>query len=177
LVYVSFGSVTAGGHLPFYPALYRAAIDALAPLPARFLLTVGEERDHRELGALPPNVTVERWVPQDEVLTHAAAVVTHGGHGTVIKALAADVPLLVLPMGRDQNDNATRVTERGAGLQLTPETASDAIAQATRRLLDEPSFAEAAAQLGARIRDDAAGDEAVVELEGLASRATATQAS
>ena len=94
LVYVSFGSVTAGGHLPFYPALYRAAIEALAPLPARFLLTVGEERDHAELGTLPHNVTVERWVPQDEVLHRAAAVVTHGGLGSTLGALAHGVPLV-----------------------------------------------------------------------------------
>ena len=53
LVYVSFGSVTAGAHLPFYPALYRAAIEALAPLPVRILLTVGEDRDLGELGAAP----------------------------------------------------------------------------------------------------------------------------
>ena len=71
LVYVSFGSVTASAHLPLYPALYRAAIDALAPLPVRLLVTVGEDRDLGELGPLPANVTVERWVPQDEVLAHA----------------------------------------------------------------------------------------------------------
>src|SRR5215207_3809595 len=47
--------------LPLYPALYRRAIEALAPLDARILLTVGEDRDHAELGPLPPNVTVKRW--------------------------------------------------------------------------------------------------------------------
>jgi UDP:flavonoid glycosyltransferase YjiC (YdhE family) len=102
------------------------------------------------------------------VLEHAAAIVTHGGHGTVIKALAADVPLLVVPMGRDQLDNATRVTERGAGLQLGQDAEPEAIAEAVRRLLDEPSFAEGAARLGASIREDASGDGAVEELEALA---------
>jgi UDP:flavonoid glycosyltransferase YjiC (YdhE family) len=85
----------------------------------------------------------------------------------VIKALAADAPLLVLPMGRDQLDNATRVTERGAGLRLEPDAGADAIAAAVRRLLDEPGFRKAAARLGARLRAEAQGDEAVAELEGL----------
>ena len=139
LVYVSFGSVTAGGHLPFYPALYRAAIEALAPLPARFLLTVGEERDHAELGALPPNVTVERWVPQDEVLPRAAAVVTHGGLGSTLGALAHGVPLVVLPLfSLDQWFNAAAVARAGAGVALDAE-------RHTRRAVDLPDAATLAA--------------------------------
>jgi UDP:flavonoid glycosyltransferase YjiC (YdhE family) len=133
LVYVSFGSVTAGAHLPFYPALYREAIEALAPLPARFLLTVGEARDHGELGPLPPNVTVERWAPQEEVLPRAAAVVTHGGHGSTLGALAHGVPLVVLPLfSVDQWYNAEAVARAGAGIALGSE-------RHTRRAIDLPS--------------------------------------
>jgi UDP:flavonoid glycosyltransferase YjiC (YdhE family) len=133
LVYVSFGSVTAGAHMPLYPALYRAAIEALAPLPARFLLTVGEDRDHAELGPLPPNVTVERWVPQDDVLPRAAAVVTHGGHGSTLGALAHGVPLVVLPLfALDQWFNAAAVARAGAGVALDGE-------RHTRRAIDLPS--------------------------------------
>ena len=136
---MSFGSVTAGAHLPFYPALYRAAIEALAPLPARFLLTVGEERDHAELGALPANVTVERWVPQDEVLPRAAAVVTHGGHGSTLGALAHGVPLVVLPLfSLDQWFNAAAVARAGAGVALDAE-------RHTRRAVDLPDAATLAA--------------------------------
>ena len=133
LVYVSFGSVTAGAHLPFYPALYRAAIDALAPLPARFLLTVGEPRDHGELGPLPANVQVARWAPQDEVLPRAAAVVTHGGHGSTLGALAHGVPLVVLPLfSVDQWFNAEAVARAGAGVALVAD-------RHTRRAIDLPS--------------------------------------
>ena len=121
-----------GAHLPLYPALYRAAIEALAPLPAR-ILTVGEERDHAELGPLPPNVTVERWVPQDEVLPHAAVVVTHGGHGSTHGALAHGVPAVVLPLfALDQWFNAAAVARAGAGVALDAE-------RHTRRAIDLPS--------------------------------------
>jgi UDP:flavonoid glycosyltransferase YjiC (YdhE family) len=132
------------------------------------VVTTGNAIAPEELPS-PGNVTVVRSAPHRAVLQHAAAVVTHGGHGTVIKGLAADVPLLVLPMGRDQLDNATRVTERGAGLQLGQDAEPEAIAQAVRSLLDEPGFREAAAHLGAQIRDDASGDDAVAELERLGS--------
>ena len=54
----------------------------------------------------PDNVTVTRWARHAEVLPHCSAVITHGGHGTVMKALIAGVPLIVVPLGRDQPDNA-----------------------------------------------------------------------
>jgi MGT family glycosyltransferase len=147
-------------------ALLRRIVDALGALPVRGVVTTGHAIDPKELPS-HPQVQVLRSAPHRAVLEHAAAVVTHGGHGTVIKALAGDVPLLVLPMGRDQLDNATRVTERGAGLRLEPDAGADAIAAAVRRLLDEPDFREAAAGLGARLRAEAQADKAVAELEGL----------
>ena len=182
LVYVSFGSVTAGAHLPFYPALYRAAIDALAPLPARFLLTVGEERDHAELGALPPNVTVERWVPQGEVLPSAAAVVTHGGLGSTLGALAHGVPLVVLPLfSLDQWFNAAAVARAGAGVALDgerhtrrgvdlPDAATLAALQpAVEHVLTDPAPRRAAQAIADEIRAMPPVEEAVAALEALAS--------
>lgn len=147
-------------------ALLRRIVDALGALPVRGVVTTGHAIDPEELPS-HPQVQVVRSAPHRAVLEYASAVITHGGHGTVIKALAADVPLLVLPMGRDQLDNAARVTERGAGLRLEPDAGVDAIAAAVRRLLDEPGFGEAAARLGARLRVEEQGDQAVAELEGL----------
>jgi MGT family glycosyltransferase len=147
-------------------ALLRRIVDALGALPVRGVVTTGHAIAPEELPSYP-HVQVLRSAPHRAVLEHASAVVTHGGHGTVIKALAADAPLLVLPMGRDQLDNATRVTGRGAGLRLEPDAGADAIAAAVRRLLQEPGFREAAARLGARLRAEAHGDKAVAELEGL----------
>ena len=66
--------------------------------------------------------------PHREVLRHAAAVLTHAGHGTVIKSLAAGVPVVAMPLGRDQLDNAARVEHHGAGLRLKPKASAEAIA-------------------------------------------------
>jgi UDP:flavonoid glycosyltransferase YjiC (YdhE family) len=101
----------------------------------------------------------------------AAVVVSHGGHGTVIRALANGCPLLVQPMGRDQNDNAARVVARGAGLSLPPDAAVEDIRAALERLLRERPFTERAAVLGDAIRAEADASPILVLLEALGSRA------
>ena len=147
--------------------LQRAAT-ALGKLPVRGLVTTGPAVPVDSIDA-PGNVTVVERAPHWEVLCHAGAVVTHAGHGTVIKALAAGVPVVALPLGRDQLDNAARVAHHGAGLRLKPKASSDAIARAVRRVLEEPSFATGARRLADAIAVETAEDRAVNELEELAA--------
>jgi UDP:flavonoid glycosyltransferase YjiC (YdhE family) len=155
LVYVTFGSVAAG--LPLYPRVFRAALEELADLPVRVLMTIGSHGDIADLGPLPANALVERWVPQAEVTAHAAAVVCHGGYGTTTGALAASVPLVVAPMFADQGRNAARVAEVGAGLAL-PMAASIEAAEVVglgalvRRVLEDPSYRRAAGAVAASAR-------------------------
>ena len=98
--------------------LLQRAADALGQLPVRGLVTTGPAVDPAVIAA-PPNVTVTRWVRHADVLAHCSAVITHGGHGTVMKALIAWVPLIVVPLGRDQPDNAARVVYAGAGANVS----------------------------------------------------------
>jgi UDP:flavonoid glycosyltransferase YjiC (YdhE family) len=142
---------------------------ALGELPVRGLVTTGPAIPAGSIDA-PPNVTVVQRAPHSEVLRHASAVVTHAGHGTVIKALAAGVPVIALPMGRDQLDNAARVAHHGAGLRLKPKASPDVIARSVRRVLDEPSFGANAQRLAAAIAAETAEDQAVAELELLAMK-------
>ena len=148
--------------------LQRAAT-ALGGLPVRGLVTTGRTIPIDSIDA-PANVTVVERAPHSEVLRHAAAVVTHAGHGTVIKSLAAGVPVVAVPLGRDQLDNAARVVHHGAGLRLKRKASSDAIGRAVRRVVDEPSFRAGAERLAAAIAEEIAEDRAVEELEGLAER-------
>lgn len=147
---------------------------ALGDLPVRGLVTTGPSIAPGEIDA-PANVTIVERAPHSEVLRHAAAVVTHGGHGTVIKTLAAGVPLVVMPLGRDQPDNAARVVHHGAGLRLRPSARPGAITSAVRRLLDDPSYAAGAARLADAIAADLASDRTVAELEELAGAAVAAR--
>jgi MGT family glycosyltransferase len=144
----------------------QRATSALGELPVRGLVTTGPAIAPDELDA-SANVTVVERAPHSQVLRHAAAVVTHGGHGTVIKTLAAGVPLVVLPLGRDQLDNAARVQHHGAGLRLKPKASAGQIAAALRRLLDEPAFRESARRLQSAIAAETEEDRAVAELEEL----------
>ena len=145
LVYVSFGSVAGG--MPMAGAVFGGVLRAAAELPARVLLTVGHEFDLSSLGSRPPNVHVERWVPQADVFGHASVVVTHGGSGTTLGALAAGLPLVVMPLFADQPDNARRVAAARAGLMAEPNGVREAI----ETVLGEPKFARAAQRLAQEI--------------------------
>jgi UDP:flavonoid glycosyltransferase YjiC (YdhE family) len=93
--------------------------------------------------------------------------------GTVTRALAAGVPLVCVPMGRDQLDVAARVVFHGAGVRLRPSAKPDVIRAAVERVIREPSFRTAAERIGASITADAAGQRGLAELEALASARTA----
>ncbi len=164
LVYVTFGSVAAS--FPFFAALVDGVLAALAELPVRALVTLGERADPAALRELPPNVRVERWVPQAEVLRHAAAMVCHGGFGTVLGGLYAGVPMVLIPMFSDQPRNATRVAAIGAGVVLDggPRGISR-LGDAVREVLDDARFTAAAGRVAAEAAALAPVDEAVAALE------------
>ena len=166
-VYATLGTV-AGGMEPARIA-YRAVLDAVAGLPIRVLLTIGAELPLEALGEIPPNVHVERFVPQDDVLPHAAATLCHGGSGSVLGALAAGVPLVVAPLFADQPHNAERVAAAGAGLALpTRTTSAEALRSALARVLEQPAFRAAARRVAAEIAALPAIDDAAIEIERLA---------
>jgi MGT family glycosyltransferase len=149
-----------------HTGLLDRVAEALGRLPVRGLITTGPAVAPEEVSA-PANVTVVRSAPHAQVLEHAAAVVTHAGHGTVIKSLAQGVPVVALPIGRDQPDVAARLVASGAGLRLRPGSPARRIAAAVERVLDEPAFRTAAARLADAIADEVAQDRAAVELEAL----------
>jgi UDP:flavonoid glycosyltransferase YjiC (YdhE family) len=168
LVYLTFGTVAP--EMPFFPTLYVGAIEALAPLPVRVLVTIGRDRDPRDLGPLPANVHVERWLPQADVLPHVAAMVCHGGAGTVRGGLTAGVPMAVLPLFADQPYNAARVAELGAGIALAQGPGGIAgLAGAVEALLGEPRYAAGAAAVADDVRALPTVDTAAEILRGLAA--------
>jgi MGT family glycosyltransferase len=146
----------------------RRTMEALGRLDVDAILTTGPAVPRDALDP-PPNVRVVERASHDAILARAAAIVTHCGHGTVMRALLAGVPLLCLPMGRDQDDNAARVTARGAGLRLESSADAGEIEKALARVLAEPRFARAAARLGRAIAAETAPEQAADALEALAS--------
>jgi UDP:flavonoid glycosyltransferase YjiC (YdhE family) len=164
LVYVSFGS--AAPNCSFFGELTRAVLDALAIVPARVLFTIGDQSDPEALGPLPPNVHVERWVPQADVMPHAAAMVGHGGSGSTLMAMAAGVPLAVMPLFADQPYNARRVAQIGAGIALEGGVAAAGeLPRAIRSLLEEPRYRRQAERVAAEVAALPPVDDAVRVLE------------
>lgn len=145
----------------------RNVVQALAGLRVRALVTLGEMLPAHEVQSTG-SVVVLRSAPHREVLPHAALLITHCGHGTTLKALAAGVPMLCLPMGRDQDDTAARVVHAGAGIRLKPQACPRAIARGVERLLNDASFRQGAGRLSAAIADEQRRTDVVAELEKVA---------
>jgi MGT family glycosyltransferase len=153
-VYVTFGTVI--GYLQDAPDRFRAALDAVAALDVRVLMTVGRKLDRGLLGDIPANVHVEAWIPQRDVVGEAAAVVCHGGSGTVLGALAAGVPVVAVPVFGDQFSNGQRVAGAGAGLVVE---AAPRLTRAVTEVLSNPGYRVAAARIATEMRRQPAVDD------------------
>jgi len=139
-------------------------IEAMGQLPYRALITLGPAIK-TELKNIPPNVMIRSFVPHSQVLPQCAAVVTHAGHGTVIRSLAFGVPLICIPMGRDQTANAARVVYRGAGVKLNKRAGTKKIARAIRKVVENPDYKRKAKELSIKIREQSQWQKACEELE------------
>ena len=146
----------------------QRVLDALATLPVRPVLTLGPALDDVTF-RVPESALVIRQASHEKILPYAACVITHAGHGTVMRALSHGVPLLCLPMGRDQADNAVRVEAHGAGLRLGAMAQASEIRVAFERILAEPKFRSSAERMGAAVRGWAGLRILEDELEGLPS--------
>jgi UDP:flavonoid glycosyltransferase YjiC (YdhE family) len=159
---VAFGAVEA----------MRTALDGLLTLDVEVLVVVGPDGEPEALGAVPPHVHLERFVPQERVLPLLDLVVHHGGTGNLLGALRHGLPSLVLPQGADQFVNAARLAEVGAGRALQGEALTgDAVAEAVAAMLPaESPERRRAEELGAEMAAMPAPDEVVRVLEALANR-------
>jgi UDP:flavonoid glycosyltransferase YjiC (YdhE family) len=148
-------------------ATLQRICDALAPLEIEALVTTGP---NVALGSLSVGGGVELrdFVPHDEVIPSADLVITHAGHGTVCAAAGAGVPMLCLPMGRDQPGVAQRVEALSLGRSLSPDISAEAIGAAVMALLaDDAQRAESRAFAASVNRfGDAARAMAIVERVG-----------
>jgi len=128
-------------------------LDATADLDARVVVTTGPVIDPDSLRTAA-NHEVHRFVPHDELMGQVSLVVGHGGHATTMRALAHDLPLVVMPMHPmlDQPLVGRRVAEAGAGEVVAKKAAPADLTPVIARLLADGPHRAAAARLGASIR-------------------------
>lgn len=159
-VVISFST----GHMRQQETLQHV-LDGVAKLPLRVAVTLGPAMRGERFYA-PENVTIYDELRHGALLPTASVMVTHAGHGTVMAALAHGVPLVCLPMGRDQHQISAHVVRLGCGVAVgSPGEIPDAV----RRVTGRPSYRAAAERLGAAIRRTDEDQPAVGALERLAT--------
>jgi UDP:flavonoid glycosyltransferase YjiC (YdhE family) len=152
--------------------LVGATLAALGGEPVRVAVT----RGGRELplrGPVPANARVLDWLDFARAIPAASLVVCHGNHGTVVRALAEGVPVLVSPAMPDDAEHGARVAWSGSGLMIpNPLLGARTVRAASRLLLNEPRFRRRAGEIAAwaRAHDGAARAASLVEGHAVARR-------
>lgn len=145
--------VTISSQLQDDLGLAEAALSALAERPVRVLLTLGPGRDRSELARVPPNARVESVVSHADVLRRAALLLSHAGHGSVMKALWHGRPMVLVPWGRDQPGVAARAEALGVAVLIPSESVStEALSAAVDAALGDTRMRRRAEQEGSRLR-------------------------
>jgi UDP:flavonoid glycosyltransferase YjiC (YdhE family) len=127
--------------------LVRTALAALADEPVRVVATTNRVAPQRPI-EVPANAKLVEWLSYSQLMPAASLVISHGGHGTVARALGAGTPVLVCPIIGDMSETAMRVAWAGAGLSLPWRLCRPApLRWAAQRLLHEPGFAAKAGHI------------------------------
>jgi MGT family glycosyltransferase len=155
--------------------LVRTALAALADEPVRVVATTNRVAPQHPID-VPANAVLVEWLSYCQLMPAASLVVSHGGHGTVARALGAGTPVLVCPIIGDMSETAMRVAWAGAGLSLPWRLCRPApLRWSVQQLLNEPKFATKAREIAAwgRENDGAARGGALVEQLALKALAIA----
>lgn len=149
---------------------FQRSLDALADLPVHVIATTGGVADPEEL-AIPQNAIAIRYAAHDPILQRASLVITHGGHGTVMRSLKYGVPMIVMPgLAHDQAPNGQMVQDWGAGIALAGDAQTQAIRAAAETILSTPSYAHAAQKISPVLLNSDGASKAADEIESLNAR-------
>lgn len=133
--------------------LARAALTTLAAQRVRVLLTLGEGHASADLGEIPANANVEAYVPHAAVLQRSRLLLSHAGHGSVMKALWHGVPMVLVPWGRDQPGVAARAANMGVARVVAREELSEQrVAVAVQAALEDSAMRERALAAARRLQ-------------------------
>lgn len=153
--------------------LVRTALAAFAGEPVRVVATTNRVRPQAPI-EVPPNATLVEWLSYSQLMPAASLVVSHGGHGTVARALSAGTPVLISPIIGDMSETAMRVAWAGAGLSLPWRLCRPGpLRWAAGRILGDPAFTARAGELSAWARDNDGAERGAELVERLALRRTA----
>jgi UDP:flavonoid glycosyltransferase YjiC (YdhE family) len=148
--------------------LFSRVLAGLQKLLVNVVVTVGERVDPAELGPLPDHVRVEQFVPQELLLTRCDLLVSHGGSGSLMGALAHGLPSVLLPLGADQPYNAQRCLELGTARVLDPVTVTpEEVRMTVSAVLADGAYRRAAERVREEINALPGAEQTIPLLEGL----------
>ncbi|MGH6673425.1 MAG: glycosyltransferase [Xanthobacteraceae bacterium] len=160
---VSFSTAPEQGS----PAKFQNAIDALAALPVHGIVTVGDSVDPATLKPAE-NVLVFATADHEDLMRRAALVVTHGGHGTFMRALKHGLPMVVIPgMAHDQAPNAAAAQAWGVGRALSGDVSAEMIRHAVQEVLADAGFRRKSQAISRELARVDGAVNAAAEIESL----------
>jgi UDP:flavonoid glycosyltransferase YjiC (YdhE family) len=166
-VYVTLGTVFNSGS----GDLFERLLAGLAEVDADVVMTVGRDVDPAAFGTQPDHLRIESFVPQADLLPITDLVVSHGGSGTLMAALAHGLPSVLLPLGADQPHNAARAQALGLARTLDAATAApDAIRRSVDDALHDPSALVRTRQVADEIRSLPVVEQLLPVLEHLGAK-------
>jgi MGT family glycosyltransferase len=166
-VYVTMGT-EVNKQPGLYPTVLATIIEGLRDAPYNVIVTLGRDKDPADFGAQPPNVHIERYIPQSLLLPHCDLMVMHGGSNSLLAALDIGMPLVIIPLIADQffNAHVTQKTQLGQVVereQLTPAN----IRAAVDEVQSNPAYRQTAKRLQAEMHSLPDQRYAVKLVEGL----------
>jgi MGT family glycosyltransferase len=169
-VYAALGTIANA-----FPGIFELILDALRDHDLNLILAVGQ--DPAAFGPQPPNVHVERYIPQAQLLPYCDVFISHGGFNSVKESLSCGVPLVVLPIMSDEPYSAERCEALGVGRAIGPaERTRDTIRDAVSSVLADPAYRARAQELSAEMDALPGTDRAVELLTSLAGQVPAAPA-
>ena len=128
--------------------LARTALQTLADFPIRVVLTLPAGHPRDELGPAPANARIEPFAPHSEVLKRARLLISHAGHGIVMKGLYYGVPMVLIPWDRDQPGVAARAAALGIAEVIPRQDLTEArLSAAIHKVLGTARYQEEAARI------------------------------
>lgn len=145
---------------------YRRCVDAFGDMDGwHVVLQIGRRIDESELGRIPANFEVHRWVPQFDILRQADAFVTHAGMGGSSEGMFTGTPMIAVPQAVDQFENADALVAAGVGIRLDADSATAAQLRSALDRVTSDEIRGRSAELAAELREAGGALRAVEIIE------------
>jgi MGT family glycosyltransferase len=159
-IYISLGTV-------FNQAIdfYKLCLEAFGNSNHTVVMSIGKQTPLIDLGEIPQNFIVKKYVPQTEVLKYTKLFITHGGMNSTHEGLYYGVPLIVIPQSADQPIIAGQVANIGAGIKLQMDgLTANQLREAAEHVLNTPSFHKAVSNIRESFQKSGGYHQAVDEI-------------